>query len=230
MVFYDLITERSYKVVLLTSFIPTLINTKKVVISVDHFEEMKKYFTQEAYDKGIKGLDAEHYIHKYIVDIIGCEYTMDYLKTDEVGDSVGLKLCYVLEALGETNKEFVMRKNKYLINIDILDKDNNLREREELVAKYKSMVNELKRVVHATGIDIVGLNEFNYISLDTNKSINSISLNHIDYINEKIKENANFNIIVFNEYNKNIRKKEDQKKYWTAFIYVKNCQENGLLY
>lgn len=226
---YDnLINERTYRVVLLNRYIPTLIKSKNVIISCDHFDQMRDYFRQEGmHCLGLTPLDAGDYLRKFIVRVVGCEVSIDYFKPTSGEDIPGTKRCYIIRALGETNKEFVDNKNVYLINIRLFNKEGKLRKREEIIATYNGMVKELKEATHLSGLDLVGLNENNYLLINTEADTKVIGLQLIDLMIDKMRNTGkNKNIICFNEkikMNKNTGE-------WDPYIWVKACQNNGTIY
>lgn len=225
--FEDLINERTYKIVLLTSFMPKLQQWGNTIISVRHYNDMQKYFAQEAIELGMSVHDSNEYMHNYIVRILGCEYVVEHYKPSD-GDTAegGTEMCYMLKAVSGKRYSYLWKKhNKFIINIDILNDKDELLERPKIIAAYRDLVDELKKAIHCTSIDIVGLTDFNYSTIDTGISLNKLGQNHIEYVTEKIAENSNYNIFAINtrlKFKKN-------SKIWTAYDFVRDAQNRGLI-
>lgn len=227
--FEELINERTYKVVLLTSFIPTLIKEGNVVISIDHYEEMREYFSQEAMKwHGYSVVDSSDFMRQFIEKIVGTKVSLDYFKTDGEFDIPGNKKCYILRIdKNKANKDFLNRNNIYLVNVEIFDKDGNVRKRSDMVMTYNALINELKKCAHLTAVDLVGLNEQNYLVVDEGGKPNATGLNLISLLIDKLRNaGEGKNIIVISE---NIKSKKNTGN-WDPYVWVKQAQNNGILY
>lgn len=220
--FEDLINERTYKIVLLTGFMPKLQQWGNTVIAVKHYNDMQEYFAKEAIELGMSVHDSNEYMHQYIVKLLGCEYNIEYLKPDDGGT----EMCYKLTAVSNKRHDFLWKKkNKFIINVDILNAEDELLDRPKIVAAYRDLVQELRGALHCKYIDIVGLTDFNYSTIDTGISLNKLGQNHIEYVTEKIAENHNYNIFAINtrlKFKKN-------SKIWTAYDFVRDAQNRGLI-
>lgn len=225
--FEELINERTYKIVLLTSFLNKLQQWGNTVIAVRHYNEMQKYFAKEAIELGIPVHESNEYMHTYIVKILGCDYTVEYFKpNDKELTEAGTEMCYVLRAVSDKRNDFLWKKkNKFIVNIDILNDKDELLERPKILGAYRDLLDELKGAIHCINIDIVGLTDFNYSTIDTGISLNKLGQNHIEYVTEKIEENSNYNIFAINTRLK-FKKKS---KIWTAYDFVRDAQNRGLI-
>lgn len=197
----EYINELTYKIVLLTNYLPTLINNGNLCIAADKYKLIERYFTEEAKISGYKGEPA-NYMKDFIESIIGCKYNYKLLSAGGEG-TAGTHDCYIIKTENTPRKDILLRKNFFLINVRTMNGKGKIRDRAKIDKAWNELVTMVKSAVHSNDINVVVPSE-RYKELPGNKNVKAvefdISATYLYYCSKLYKEfGDDINIICINE-------------------------------
>lgn len=197
----EYINELTYKIVLLTNYLPTLINYGNLCIAVDKYKLIERYFTEEAKVSGYKGEPA-NYMKDFIESIIGCKYNCKMLAAGGEG-TAGTEDCYIITTESAPRKDILLRKNFFLINVRTMNGKGKVRDRVKIDKAWNELVTMVKSAVHSNDINVVVPSE-RYKELPGNKNVKAvefdISATYLYYCSKLYKQfGDDINIICINE-------------------------------
>ena len=198
----EYINELTYKIVLLTNYLPILINYGNLCMSVDKYKLIERYFTEEAKISGYKGEPA-NYMKDFIESIIGCKYSYKSLSSNGEVTSAGSQDCYIITTEKTPRKDILLRKNFFLINVRTMNGKGKIRDRVKIDKAWNELVTMVKSAVHSNDINVVVPSE-RYKELPGNKNVKAvefdISATYLYYCSKLYKQfGDDINIICINE-------------------------------